>query len=1153
MRSPPGLRASAPEAAIDATGERSLPSFEPLAAGSRAHPGRGNRGLRRADREERPWLGTGNPVEFKPISRTKITATPVREATLSRERLLDWLRSNLSRRALLIVAEAGYGKTTLLADYARGSETRCLWYKLDSTDADWVTFVNYFVAAMRQVEPAWGRGTLGLLERIAVTDSPRDLVVSTLCAELSQSDDVPTAFILDDFHAVDASEEIGEILGRLFEHAPPSWSFVLSTRRLPALPLARLTAQGEVARLDTQALRFSRDETERLFSEAFKHPLEADIVDQVDARTEGWVASLQLLYSSIRGRSPLEIRAFVRAMSGAEGPLYDFLAQELLHELPAELRRFLVHASLLERVVAGHVEAMFASEPEPPSLPQIDRWINEAEGLGLLSKRGEGSTSRRFHPLLQEFLRSRLSEIHGQEAVRGFHHRVAAAAEATDWLTACHHFIEAGQLKEAMRVLGGSVLVALGTGQWGPAGELIERLGGEEPDAGIQVMGALRQMELGRADSAMKQLIGLSGRDHPPYTRALIRHARYRGYWMLGDDGGVDRVISDALDDPETPQVFREIAEMHFATYTPDDRPQNLRLVSARLQDLATTQERAGLTYFAGISLHNAMLAEFYRAEYALAVDLGMKALMALEQTATAALETPGTHATIARALAELGRSEESLAHRLQATSDGVTDPDGLTEAAYLATSQGHSDEATVLIERAHRLADAPRPAPAQTSLVAAQAQLALALGNPGRALEFVRGAGPARGIGARLASKTQEAIGLHLTQDQGSGMLIQTALAEARADGAHHWIARLEVVDAARRDDAESLTIAVRNAAFHGAVALPELADVVAGRLHLLHDWAEVAVSIKGCPDRWLPALRRQLASGSTPAGHACVAALAEHGEIVDIPRIRAFERTYRRPGRGLGLAKRLARQASPVVQIHDLGRGWCQIDDRRVDVVAMRRKAAALLVYMLSRRNGTITKEQVLDSLWPDLTPDGASNSLSQTLYFLRREIDPWYDDQASMDYIRAEGELLWLDEDKVVVDSRAFEAAAFEVGRTQDSALGLAAIKLYCGRFAPEFEYEEWAAPFRERLHASYLRIAHMVQELLIGQERLDEAANVARHALSIDPEALDLEVGLVRLYSSMGAASAAAEQYAHYATAHREQHGGEPPTLSEILGR
>src|SRR5574340_685778 len=171
-------------------------------------------------------------------------------------------------------------------------------------------------------------------------------------------------------------------MSRLVSDAPPGLTFIISTRRPPELQLGRLLAQGEASTLTTDDLRFSREETCLLFRVMYGQDLATDLVDQIDQRTEGWAASLQLLGSSFRDRSALEIRSLVRALSGAQGPIYDYLAEEVLESLSTDLRRFVIAASLLERITPSYVAAIFAADDPAPDAETAGRWIAEVDQIG---------------------------------------------------------------------------------------------------------------------------------------------------------------------------------------------------------------------------------------------------------------------------------------------------------------------------------------------------------------------------------------------------------------------------------------------------------------------------------------------------------------------------------------------------------------------------------------------------------------------------------------------------------------------------------------------------------------------------------------------------------------------------------------------------
>jgi two-component SAPR family response regulator len=191
-------------------------------------------------------------------------------------------------------------------------------------------------------------------------------------------------------------------------------------------------------------------------------------------------------------------------------------------------------------------------------------------------------------------------------------------------------------------------------------------------------------------------------------------------------------------------------------------------------------------------------------------------------------------------------------------------------------------------------------------------------------------------------------------------------------------------------------------------------------------------------------------------------------------------------------------------------------------------------------------------MDDLWPDLDPDSAANSLNQTLYFLRRDIDPWYEDGVSANYVVYESELMWLDCELASVDSIEFrDQSRRAIADGADLEAARSALKLYRGRFAPEFEYEDWAMAWRDGLHATYLHLAETTVSRMCESGLLRESAELCQLVLGIEPAAESVERALVWTYGRIGAASAATEQYQHLARSIRQALGVEPPSLRDVL--
>ena len=193
----------------------------------------------------------GEVVREFPVQLAKVQRPPLRRETLRRERLLDWLKVQIHHRVVLVTAEAGYGKTTLLADFARYHRRPTMWYRLDEEDRNWVSFLHYLVAAGREIEPGFGGATKGLLAELGVATGPsRDTIIATFMRDLQALGQRGAALIVDDYHLVDDVPDVRVLIRELVQRAPERLSLVFVSRQQPSLALARLRTLGEVAELD---------------------------------------------------------------------------------------------------------------------------------------------------------------------------------------------------------------------------------------------------------------------------------------------------------------------------------------------------------------------------------------------------------------------------------------------------------------------------------------------------------------------------------------------------------------------------------------------------------------------------------------------------------------------------------------------------------------------------------------------------------------------------------------------------------------------------------------------------------------------------------------------------------------------------------------
>ena len=384
-----------------------------------------------------------------------------------------------------------------------------------------------------------------------------------------------------------------------------------------------------------------------------------------------------------------------------------------------------------------------------------------------------------------------------------------------------------------------------------------------------------------------------------------------------------------------------------------------------------------------------------------------------------------------------------------------------------------------------------------------------------------------------------------------GFGEVLEAALVHADRQGAGQWLRYTQTLKALTDSSGAALNALLKRTADSDMWTTDAFAEEVCAHLANLDDSSEEVVGDQCAhrPERWLPALRRVVEDDRAPSRWIAGEILDQIGATEDIPRLRSLARTARgAPGRMLGRA--LARRLAPRFVIQDLGRIELRTDDATIPAASVRRKVLAMLCYLLTRPRFSATRDEVIDALWPDLSPDVAANSLNQTVYFLRRVFEPGYVDDLSAGYVHHNSDVLWLDPELVTSQS-AQCLATLESIRSEATTDRIERLSgQYTDRFALDFAYEEWAVPFRTALHVAYLEVIEsaVTEDMATGHH--GRAIDLAKRALDLDPTVESLEVALLRLYRTTGAHAAAAEQYGHYATMLKDELGVDPPPLASI---
>jgi LuxR family maltose regulon positive regulatory protein len=356
---------------------------------------------------------------------------------------------DLGHSFTLLSAPAGFGKTTLLSEWARSCERAFAWLSLDESDNDPARFLTYLVASLQRVQVAaeevgMGEAALPMLQ------SPQafsmESVLIDLINEIATLSD-PFVLVLDDYHTIQA-QAIHDALAFLMRNLTPQMHLVIAGRIDPPLPIAVLRAEGRLTELREPNLRFTTQEATTFLNQLMGLDLSDQDVLALGARTEGWIAGLQMAAISMRGRK--DLADFVETFTGSHHYVLDYLTEEVLHRQPAHIQSFLLDTSILNRLCGPLCQALTGREDSQELLEEIEKVQLFIVPLD------DNRCWYRYHHLFSDLLRQRLRQDQSDK-VRELHRRASAWFEGE------------GQTTEAIEH-------ALSAGDFGQAANLIERI-----------------------------------------------------------------------------------------------------------------------------------------------------------------------------------------------------------------------------------------------------------------------------------------------------------------------------------------------------------------------------------------------------------------------------------------------------------------------------------------------------------------------------------------------------------------------------------------------------------------------------------------------------------------------------------------------------
>jgi LuxR family transcriptional regulator, maltose regulon positive regulatory protein len=344
-----------------------------------------------------------------PLSSRKLVSRPRLWATLEQE--------VVQHRLALISAPAGYGKTTLLAEWARSSALPVAWLSLTREEDEVERFLRYLLAAWETIQPDIVESPFCIL-----IESQMPEINAVLRSFINYANEVQDhiVFVLDDYHLI-KDPAVHDALAFIIDHLPAKLHFVIASRGGPPLPLARYRVRNQLLEFRAGDLHFTQEEVESFFNGAMRFNLSQEEVKALHAQTGGWVAGLQLAAISLRGR-PHQSRIVTEAIapiSGRQRFIADYLAEDVLDQLQTDVQDFLLKTSLPDRLCGPLCDALTAQKNGQAMLENLER-----ENLFIMPLDDQREWYQ-YHPLFADFLQSVLNRQYPDKLTE-LHHRAGA-------------------------------------------------------------------------------------------------------------------------------------------------------------------------------------------------------------------------------------------------------------------------------------------------------------------------------------------------------------------------------------------------------------------------------------------------------------------------------------------------------------------------------------------------------------------------------------------------------------------------------------------------------------------------------------------------------------------------------------------------------
>ncbi len=1030
----------------------------------------------------------------------KHTIPEPRDGMLRRQRLVDFLHEHIDQPLQLICAPAGYGKTTLLADFARDTDLTVSWYTVDELDRDPRSFLRNIIEAIRTRFPNFGASLDSPDGQSQSLSTGWEDLTNRLIEEIRESISDYFVLVIDDFHILASSQDVLAAVDLLIQRLPDNCRLILSTREIPRLAsLPRLIGQRKVVGLGPKELKFTTDEIKALLKRNFDLDVSTEEAERLEHDSEGWITAILLTTHSLWKGLFRE----VLANRGWNSLLYEYMASEVFTQQPPDVQQFLLYTSICNEFDAELANALTGSD-------SADRLLKEAESRNLFIIRLEGHHPwYRYHPLFRDFLREKLKK-ESQAVFVGLHVRAADYyLSIGEPRQAIHYYIQGGEFQKALDLLEAQAEPLSREGLWDTLGNWLEQVPAEYRSMRPRLLLYLATVyqRHGRHDEAIRLLSGIIEAFQAQGQHNLQAQALMRRSAALQAKGALQMAVRDSreallLAQKHCPPTVQAEARIHLGrTYAKQGKyPRAEREFRLALESY---QEQGDLFQLSHI---HKLLGTVY-------VELGN-------------FSRATTHLELARqGWKKLGNQSELAATLnnmawLYYEQGRLEDADPLARESIGLASAANSkrDEAYSL----WTLADIQREQEAYGAALESY-QRALALARECMETPLVSSCTIGMGETYRLMGDTARAKSLlkegmdfaySLGQDFELGMAFMG----------------LGVMECESQDYEQSLVFLLRACTL--LARAKQKRNLARARFLLAHTYfqsrkytdaleqLEAVAELCGelGHDRFLvPDARRAVLMVQYAAIQA------KHKDF--FARLR--DQASLRPSEAPAQVASAPAPRPPKVEVQTFGPLRILLDGTHLLSTAWgSAKAREMFLFMLYNRQ-PLHKEKIVESLWPQISSAKANSNFHSTLHRMKSALYPNCVDRDGELYQLNPGWSYWLDAHEFERLLQEAEQLSAEEAAEKERLL-MAAIDLYKGPFLADTD-AEWANAARAGLEFKFWKAEIGLAEQLKARGELRQSITLLEKALAIDELQEDVYYKVMDLYLELGDTAAATKIY------------------------